>query len=527
MEETLAARNSFVVFFSIVLLLVATLNLSNVYTDVNKIFRPHLRRQLLQFDDPKTVELKSEKEKPFFGIIGLKDLQETEERSDKYHHEAIISSAYNPNDIMAPEDLSQLRYVTFGSSHTWGAGVNREDGYTRYDAYPYLLSPNVTNLGIRAYNLEYPALCVNSMIKDNIYDVAIIMYPWYPRSYAGAHLGYVLRKRFPDMIIIYLHHVRPMQFTWVWKNGTEESLKKSWAGKHAPDLKKSDPLFLQKMKDYAEEHKSEGEWWFMDRKQRKNDDKSHLQLLPRMQYELGKNSFLVDIFADALSPFDYMENFANITCDNDYHHPCHIGHSRYAAAIQLLLQKIMSTNNYPINKPRIGEWIQHDTCNNWFEPDILGRETSDVDFPYEGFTFACFTREKCTLELVGNEGTKFEQAAKGSITVTNLKETEQHLAVLFMATNPSHDKISYPKTKVEILHSGKDGVVREKIADPITLAYGDTEVHVAKSLTLGKIPPGESIIRFQPLETDKKDPFRLVSYMITENEAVYQGVSQK
>merc|ERR1719410_2115303 len=118
------------------------------------------------------------------------------------------------------EGVTGLRYLTLGASTTWGSAL--ED---RYTAYPYQLSPNVSNLAIRACGSNYPSICTQSMVgNDNIYDVIILEYL---NSEDGIDvLVKRLRQRFPDAVIIMLLLWTPSDLDMIRNDG----VKYYWRG---------------------------------------------------------------------------------------------------------------------------------------------------------------------------------------------------------------------------------------------------------------------------------------------------------
>eukprot|EP00546_Thalassionema_frauenfeldii_P022138 CAMPEP_0178905950 /NCGR_PEP_ID=MMETSP0786-20121207/6559_1 /TAXON_ID=186022 /ORGANISM="Thalassionema frauenfeldii, Strain CCMP 1798" /LENGTH=495 /DNA_ID=CAMNT_0020577613 /DNA_START=51 /DNA_END=1534 /DNA_ORIENTATION=+ len=413
--------------------------------------------------------------------------------------------------------LQQLRYVTFGSSHTWGSGIEREEGFSRYKAFPYLLSPDVDNMALRAHDIGYPALCAESMLGDKIYDVAVILEmrikPWNPND--STHiLGRRLRERFPDIIIVYVNHIYPQALYFQGEQDlTGMTSLNDWEKQHAQGLTKSDPLYLEKMKEYSATKKRILKMVY---------DKG--AFTEKTQKILGENTFFIDLYsASGNDGLRYMELFGNYTC-LDNHHPCHVGHRKYADAIQRVVQKVINktptvTATQRSATSNVAPWKPEDKCESWFDPH--GLNTMDINVPSKGFQFNCFEpRVKCSLELVSDDNTSI-----GSITIDNPNNTEQYLAITFMAASAGHPSIRYPKVKVETIDSsGK--VLMEKIADTtkVWVRYGHN-VHIAKLLTLGKIPPGKTTIQFTYLDSNQAIPFRLVSYLITEQKAVFRGVS--
>merc|ERR1719253_12644 len=119
-------------------------------------------------------------------------------------------------------DLSKLRYVTLGASATWGASL--PDPKT---GYPYQLSPNVTNLAIRASGPNYPSICIQTMIGDGEYDVIILEYLMACRQGLDT-LATRLRQRFPDAIIIFNMIWIPVIITGKDNNGRDTSFFDIW-----------------------------------------------------------------------------------------------------------------------------------------------------------------------------------------------------------------------------------------------------------------------------------------------------------
>eukprot|EP00957_Ditylum_brightwellii_P146371 11144535-Ditylum_brightwellii.AAC.1 len=66
--------------------------------------------------------------------------------------------------VKSTRSTDGLRFLTLGSSVTWGAGME-----VRYFAYPYLLTDDrskVTNLAVRAAGPKYPSVCIQSMVSE-------------------------------------------------------------------------------------------------------------------------------------------------------------------------------------------------------------------------------------------------------------------------------------------------------------------------------------------------------------------------
>jgi len=96
---------------------------------------------------------------------------------------------------------SEIRYAAFGSSCTWGAGLDHREE----EAYIWRLSDfdqdRGKNYAIRATGPNYVAACMSSMIGEEEFDVIVLEY------YMHAHEGLLsvakrVRERFPEAIII-------------------------------------------------------------------------------------------------------------------------------------------------------------------------------------------------------------------------------------------------------------------------------------------------------------------------------------
>jgi hypothetical protein len=105
---------------------------------------------------------------------------------------------------------NELRYLTFGSSITWGVGLEEPT----VSAYPYLLSPLVHNAGMKNNNNDIngssnnsngavlAAACTQSIVQDGVYDVVVLEYSIVDE--AVVLLAQRLRRRFPHATLILL-----------------------------------------------------------------------------------------------------------------------------------------------------------------------------------------------------------------------------------------------------------------------------------------------------------------------------------
>lgn len=108
--------------------------------------------------------------------------------------------------ISVPQEFKDLRYIAFGTSRTWGSGL--ED---RRQAFPFLLSEQATNLAIRAADATTPSLCTVSLVKDAMADVILLEYNLQATP-ALIRLAKRLRSRFPKATIVFIKVWLPWQF---------------------------------------------------------------------------------------------------------------------------------------------------------------------------------------------------------------------------------------------------------------------------------------------------------------------------
>jgi hypothetical protein len=113
---------------------------------------------------------------------------------------------------LAKETLKRrLLVLSFGSSQTWGAGLE----HPRHQAYPFLLGEpggHVVNVALRATGADYPSVCLQSMIPDsdwmNFDVITLEFHPCGDNSFE--FLLKRLRDRYPDAVIIFVHLWYPL-----------------------------------------------------------------------------------------------------------------------------------------------------------------------------------------------------------------------------------------------------------------------------------------------------------------------------
>ena len=120
---------------------------------------------------------------------------------------------------LVPEEFKDLRYIAFGTSRTWGSGLDN-----RRQAFPFLLSEQATNLAIRAADATTPSLCTVSLVKNAMADVILLEYNLQATP-ALIRLAKRLRGRFPKATIVFIKVWLPWQFYHiVYKKNLKEIL---------------------------------------------------------------------------------------------------------------------------------------------------------------------------------------------------------------------------------------------------------------------------------------------------------------
>ena len=150
----------------------------------------------------------------------------------------------------------------------------------------------------------------------------------------------------------------------------------------------------------------------------------------------------------------------------------------------------------------IQPWAEYDHCESWFQTGITSLD-HDVGLVMNEFKkgsdknpgkFALETRSPDTW-----------------IKIVNPQDQPAHLLIEYMVTRPD---CMYLVTRLSIVGSGESDSVTVKCED---LPYPWT-VHITSKLQpIGRVPPGESMLRVEALQPGKggdKWPFRIVALML-------------
>ena len=269
---------------------------------------------------------------------------------------------------LSTED-KELRYLTFGTSLTWGSTLK-----DRYQAFPYLLSPNTKNVAMRASDSTYPSMCTQSMVGDDIYDVIIIEYDRRRFEYT-VNLSRRLRQRFPDATII---------------------LTKMWNLQDILVALKDDKS-SKKLRDYLSQ----------SGKPALSDDALNyvLHLNPQMTWEKNINirekyykqaeeEYGVKIYdwptqgvlgSIVKSRFNFFEDYVHF---NEY------GHRAVAKEISTIVAEAKAKRS-----DKVGSWGEGDVCYSWFhDGEVVNHENKLMRFN-NNIVMNHFTSGKYALEF--------------------------------------------------------------------------------------------------------------------------------
>jgi len=412
---------------------------------------------------------------PFIPISSYtnKNLDDDETKYIK-HPEKIIPIADRKND-------DEIRYASFGSSCSWGAGLdNREE-----EVYVWKLSNKDQERGknhaIRANGPAFPAACVSSIIGEDEYDVIVLEF--WMRSYDSLQLLVKrLRERFPEAIIVMTQLWSPMN---VLSDKTHMTVKQ-WANLHGfPERD-----FIHNWdfhKAFLDETQGEDHQWYINPR-------------PNVDWELAAEEIGAYTYkmpgdmahADGLTGMLAMG--AKLLANDSYHLSAAGHHDIYES-----VKNIVDRVGVP-KKSDTGKFSATDHCYNWMDSGEIG----------EGLSYAPNVKldmmpntEKYVLEFESD----FDGDDGNWIDVYNSNDEEMELSISYMAFGPPPS--NYPEVEA-IRENGERFLVSTET--PPELAKKD--LHVSRLKNLGTIGPNSKArVTFKPLETTKWN-FRIVQLLI-------------
>jgi CheY-like chemotaxis protein len=369
-----------------------------------------------------------------------------------------------------------IKYAAFGSSHTWGARLDHRetDTYVKQLAKPYY--DNGINHGIRSSGPNYPANCLYSLIGNEHFDVIILQF--YMEIDDGLELlAHRLRQRFPDAIMVFVHHWFPGEIVNEKGQSVDQYREEKgfeWDYMHNPEfhaLINNGPHTWTKRVGF--ENKKNALC-----KQIAKDVNGYIVKLPVGKQSSGPNGWL---------------NHGHQLLNDDSFHPSVEGHTFIANQVKEIVERVGVTRN-----PRVEPFAQLDQCYNWLMDGIL--DTPNVKYSDNFQMIKMPHTQKYTLELT-------DSSQESWIDITNPSEDNMDVYIGTMTTSPER---KYPMVEASLSNGNKYQI------DPMPdNTWGGKHVHVTKMTQIGIMQPNESIkISIKVLE-ESEWPFRFTSIMIT------------
>lgn len=353
---------------------------------------------------------------------------------------------------LAPETLKRrLIVLSFGSSHTWGAGLKDP----RHQAYPFLLGEpggHVVNVALRATGADYPSVCLQSMIPNSEwmnFDVITLEF----HSCGDKSFEFLLqrlRARYPEAVIIFVHLWHPLFLHEKNSGMTPDQLGKN------PDL---DWVFIHGQPCASP--------WMV----------SVAEKYGAYVYKLPENPRLA---------------FDNKWFQDDWHHPTEAGHLEIANGIL----DIFSHHQEELFKhKRLGSFGLGDQCMSWYQDGGKGLSV-DVD----GANIA----EKTVMIGSGNKYAVEIDSLKGGV-VTFESSLDEQVPVGIMVMSLKDGKYSVAEAQV----NDQDPV---KI-DPNFNAHGHPSAHVAMLHQIGFAQKGNNTITVRVIDARERS-FRVTGLVL-------------
>lgn len=344
-------------------------------------------------------------------------------------------------------NLQGLRFLTFGTSRTWGTGVK-----DRRLAYPYLLSPNVTNLAFKASGPQYASLCTASLVGDDEdeYDVVVLEYNLLADD-TYATLALRLRQRFPQATMVFLRLWMPFQYRHVPTGENVLDMAKKIKRKHyRPELMAS--LLNQTLPE---------DWIFEEGTRQKRLIETTAQRVGAHIYTWPNKENHVETLVHYIGLFT-----------QDMNHFSEKGHRFLRDAIVHVLRRqeqrpLLSTLR-PETKT-IRPWASRDRCDFWYETGKTSIRrhpamTMVQVFPNGGYALSANSKDSW-IEI--------------DHSLWNSHRCGARIYVDYMARGPED---LYVKTRLNL-----DATKASIVLDPhLRSSY---VIHVVRHVYVGRIPP--------------------------------------
>ena len=400
--------------------------------------------------------------------VRTRDLQEQQQRQMQH------TSQYN-------RDLSfgrnSLRVAAFGSSNTWGAGLDN-----RFEAYPYLLSPEVDNFASFSAGPNYASVCTQTLVGDDeMYDV--ILLEFWLRAYEGLEeLTRRLRGRFPLAVMIFIKLSGPLH---VRRKDTKDSPE---PGLNLAQWKVKQDIPLGQVNALIEAIRADtGYWYFPPHTEADTVVNKAARASNGFQFGLP----LLDNDKDTLMNYLRFYDSQHHALLNELGHEVigNITKDIYEAHIPL------STPDFVDSATRTGNWGFGDKCDVW-----LGTGGCNYDYS-PGLVMTEFDTKRGKFALEVREA--------GWLNLRNPFDEPRALYVSFMA----HNSTEYPE--VELSYNNFT-----QILNPIS-SFDHNNAGVTRTVPAGMIPPGNWKIKFAPLINRQwNSPFQLLGMTFTSKTVV-------
>jgi len=364
-----------------------------------------------------------------------------------------------------------LRVAAFGSSNTWGAGLA-----SRFDAYPYLLSPEVDNYASFAAGPNYQSVCTNTVVgDDNMYDVILLEY-WLRASEGLGQLSKRLRQRFPRAIMIFVRLANPIQ---VRRKDFETDQE---PGISFTQWKSQQYLPLGQLNELIEAVDSDTGYWYFP------DHQIADAVVNTAARDTGGYQFKIPSFDTDKESLMYYLRFFDKT-----HHALlnERGHELIANITRdIVTAHVPKDEETLVDSAKYGTWGRGDKCHLWVN-------TGGCTYAYS---------PQLVMEEFDKKRGRFglEVRSEGWIDVKNPFDDDRALYVSFMA----HNSTVYPEVKLAYGDF-------EQIMNPISY-FDRNDAGVTRTIPAGVFPPGTHRVTLTPLlNRAYETPFRLVGITFT------------
>jgi hypothetical protein len=374
--------------------------------------------------------------------------------------------------------IGTYRLAVFGSSDAWGAGLEN-----RYDAYPYLVSPEVVNYADFSAGPNYPATCLNTLVGDDTgFDVIILDF-WLKGPQGLYELATRLRRRYPNAILLFCKIWSPiLARRQPFQGSSDEMSIVEW----------KESLGIQNATYEITKHAIEaddGYWYFPNYEEADTVFETAMTQVGGIQFEFPKRPTVKQTIIDYMGYFDVRR----------HHHVSKLGHEAIAQNVKTILsQQYNILLSSGANENEIHPWMAGDSCHLWY---------TDGGCPY---------RYSANWELRSWDALHRKYAMhiedEGWIDVENKFDDVRTLYLSFLSTNENW----YPKTMAEC--QGAGGTFLSVELNPAT-ALDERHVHITKTLPVGKVAPGITRVYLKPKEKAFL-PFRLIGVSLTNEMSV-------